>query len=241
MSRLRAYGGAADDETFTLDVCTLFSLSYQPYNMSNNLYSSSKSEARHLAWPILMVIATLFTGILAWEIATPTVDGQAVVTVPSFEQTAPPKMPAKRQADDNSRWADAAVARPLFSQNRRPLADNAVAAVSAPYTLPRLTGVIVGPDGGSAIFAGAASGKPMIVRPGDRLGPAVIETIETGQVNLRGPNGLVVLRPVFQDITIQMSEVDPGVSAKPGYRPRQEGHYSAFWKSAAANRPGNTQ
>lgn len=133
------------------------------------------------------------------------------------------------------------MARPLFSQNRRPLADNAVAAVSVPYSLPRLTGVIVGPDGGFAIFASAASGKPTIVRPGDRLGTAVIETIATGQVNLRGPNGLIVLRPVFQDIAMRMDEPDSGISAKPGYRPRREGHYSAFWKTVAASRSGNAQ
>ena len=209
--------------------------------MSNSRCSSSKSEARHLVWPLLGVIATLSTGILIWEVATPTADGQATVTVPSFEQTAPPKIPIKKQADDSSRWADAAVARPLFNQNRRRPADNPVAAVSAPYSLPRLTGVIVGPAGGFAIFAGAASGKPTIVRPGDRLGPAVVETIATGQVHLRGPNGLVVLRPAFQDIAAQVSELDPGGSAKPAYRPRAEGHYAAFWKTVAANRPGNNQ
>ncbi len=209
--------------------------------MSNNRYSSSKAEVKYLGWPILSIIAILFTGILAWEVATPTVDGLAVVAVPSFEQTAPPKVPAKEQVDDSSRWADAAVARPLFSQNRRPLPENALAAVSAPYTLPRLTGVVVGPDGGFAIFASAASGKPTILRPGDRLGPAVIETIATGQVNLQGPDGLVVLRPAFQGVATQISDLDPGNLTKPGYRPRREGHYSAFWKTVAANRPGNNQ
>lgn len=209
--------------------------------MKNNSSRSSKHGTRHLVWPVIGVIATLSTGTIAWEVATPTVDGQAVVTVPSFQQTAPSKIPAKKQVDDNSQWADAAVARPLFSQSRRPPADNAVAAVSAPYSLPRLTGVIVGPAGEFAIFASAASGKPTIVRPGDRLGTAVVETIATGQVNLRGPNGLVVLHPVSQDAAVQLSGLDPGISAKPGYRPRREGHYSAFWKTVAANRTGDNQ
>lgn len=209
--------------------------------MKNSRCSSSKRESRHLAWPIMGVIATLSTGTLAWEAATPTQDEHAVVSVPSFQQTAPAKLPAKKHLQDSSRWADAAVARPLFSQSRRPLADNAVAAVSTPYTLPRLTGVIVGPAGGLAIFAGVDSAKPTIVRPGDRLGPALVETIAAGQVNLRGPDGPVVLRPGFHDVAMQVSEMDPATTEKPGYRPRREGHYSAFWKTVAANRSGNNQ
>lgn len=187
------------------------------------------------------MIGILSTGTIAWEAAAPTVDEQAVVAIPSFQQTAPSKIPVRKRGDDSSQWADAAVARPLFSQSRRPLADNTVAAVSVPYSLPRLTGVVVGPTGGVAIFASADSGKPTIVRAGDRLGPAFVETIANGQVSLRGPDGLVVVRPVFQDVAMQVGELDSGTSAKPGYLPRREGRYSAFWKTVAANRPDKNQ
>ena len=60
-----------------------------------------------------------------------------------------------------------ALARPLFNASRRP-AVPASAPVPAAVNrgVPRLTGVIVGPAGRLAIFAGPEGGRPLVVEIG---------------------------------------------------------------------------
>jgi hypothetical protein len=94
--------------------------------------------------------------------------------------------------------------------------------------LPRLTGVVVSPAGGFAIFAGIESGKPIVVRAGDQVGDTVIEAVATGQVTLRGPDGIVVLHPGFGERTLQVSRLVPADPARPGYRPHQGGYDAAI-------------
>jgi hypothetical protein len=76
--------------------------------------------------------------------------------------------------------------------------------------VPRLTAVLVGPLGRSAIFAGAAGSKPIIVREGDAVASFVVRSIEPGRVTLEGPGGRRELRPVF----VNGSELQP-----PGIEP----------------------
>lgn len=65
--------------------------------------------------------------------------------------------------------------------------------------MPRLTGVVVSPVGKYALFANAEGGRPLVMREGDRLGANVIEAIAAGQVTVRGPNGMAVLRSTFDE------------------------------------------
>src|ERR1700746_484873 len=51
-------------------------------------------------------------------------------------------------ADRTHDWVTTALARPLFSADRRPAAE-AVAAGAGPAGLPRLTGILIGPFGRS--------------------------------------------------------------------------------------------
>ena len=91
--------------------------------------------------------------------------------------------------------------RPLFSPDRRPAArSEPVAAASADPVrkdngLPRLTGVIVGPTGKWAIFAGA-DGKSQKTAQGDSIGGFTVRTIAPGLVTLSGSDGIRVLKPV---------------------------------------------
>lgn len=97
-------------------------------------------------------------------------------------------------ASDVAQWAEASLARPLFSPERRPpMAD--VVAAAAPAPLPRLTGILISPRGRSAIFAGGA--RPMVVGEGGLVGGFTVRSIEPGQVLLAGPEGLRVVRPSF--------------------------------------------
>jgi hypothetical protein len=100
--------------------------------------------------------------------------------------------------------AAAIDARPLFSSTRRP-ADEAVAKAPSGTpqdSLPRLSGVIVGPSGGRAIFAGP-DGKSHTAAEGDTVGAFKIRSIAPGVVTLFGSQGERVLHPTFVTVVGQ--------------------------------------
>ena len=97
--------------------------------------------------------------------------------------------------------------RPLFVPSRRP-------AITGATTMPgiRLSGVVVGPGGRTAIFAlprdtvppGAmngpgrpvtAGGRGILAREGDVIGPWRIRRINHGTVGVEGGSGVTELRP----------------------------------------------
>jgi hypothetical protein len=116
--------------------------------------------------------------------------------------------------DRTGEWAATALARPLFTQDRRPVPEPRGAAVAGgpgSQELPRLAGVMVTPAGSAAIFDGTGeSAKPQVVRVGDRLGGFEVKAILAGEVTLTGPDGGRVLRPSF----------DPRAPAAGGPAPR---------------------
>jgi hypothetical protein len=92
-------------------------------------------------------------------------------------------------------WVDDSLARPLFTQGRRPSSHEG--GVAGLQGLPRLAGVIVAPNGRSAIFAGSGIAKPIIAAEGTQLGSYRVQSIEAGQVTVLGPEGTRVLHPSF--------------------------------------------
>lgn len=130
--------------------------------------------------------------------------------------------------DNSPQRVERILARPLFIENRRPPAAPATPVAGSPRSLPRLTGIVVSPAGGYAIFAGVESGKPIIVQEGGQVGGAVVEAVAAGQVTVRGPDGIVVLRPSFGDKVVQASRPNPVV--------RRGGHDAAVlnrWRRPA--------
>ena len=143
--------------------------------------------------------------------------------VPLIE-AAPPRLPKPRQAEEAAPvddWMETVQARPLFNPARRP-AESGDDHVSATTPLPRLTGVIVTPDGAQAIFA-PQGGKRTILAEGDTLGRYQIKSIAPGAVTLSGAEGERVLRPSF-DKSAEPARPEPA-------RPRPA--------SAAAPQPGH--
>jgi len=121
-------------------------------------------------------------------------------------------------------WIATALARPLFSPTRRPPAQAATRA-TGPVGLPRLTGVMTGPFGRRAIFAGPEGGKPLVVQTGDSVGNYRVQGIENGLVILNGPDGTRRLRPSFTaaatDADGPVANLPPGTASglPPGVLP----------------------
>jgi hypothetical protein len=161
---------------------------------------------------------------LTWELTAPepapdTSASRMVASSPSLSRTTMTK--PGTEPYEGKALIDVAASiteRPLFNPTRRPPAGPApVATGTAPGdVLPRLTGVIVGPGGGRAIFAGI-DGKPRTAAEGDTVGEFKIRSIGPGLVTLSGPEGPRVMRPTYvampRGATPEVSENDGARSA----------------------------
>ncbi|HYZ34539.1 MAG TPA: hypothetical protein VE684_19920 [Crenalkalicoccus sp.] len=153
------------------------------------------------AFAALGLSAAALAGILALELSQ--ITGDQVASTAAAAAVArwrpAPVVPTPTAPDHSREWGATALERPLFAADRRPVAEQRPAvATGGGRDLPRLTGVLVGPTGGTAIFAAAADGaRPIVLREGDSLGAFEVKTILVGQVMLVGPEGEQVLRPSF--------------------------------------------
>jgi hypothetical protein len=93
-------------------------------------------------------------------------------------------------------WLAIALARPLFAPDRKPVAGS----MAADPAIPRLTGIIVSPDGAAAIFQTASNSKSVVARDGDRVGSWELTALTADGVSLRKENEVIVLRPRFAGI-----------------------------------------
>jgi hypothetical protein len=143
---------------------------------------------------ILGATALVLAGVLRWQ-----VQDEVAAEVP-------PAPPAESHADgiappavvDRPAQVAKVTGRPLFEPGRRPSMD-APAAVPAPVAriVPRVTGVLVSATDRSAIFDSAGTGAATVAREGGRVGEYTVQRIAAGQVTLMGPDGPLMLRPVF--------------------------------------------
>jgi hypothetical protein len=143
--------------------------------------------------------------VLTWELTT-SEDGaasvDAVVPAGLVQDSKDEAGKAVAHAFDADSLADIAASitqRPLFSPTRRPSSngqDKSPELAAGPAEVPRLTGVIVGPAGGSAIFAGA-DGKSHAAAIGDAIGAFKVRAIGPGVVTLMGSEGDRVVRPTY--------------------------------------------
>jgi hypothetical protein len=156
----------------------------------------------------LLLGAAALAAILAWEVG---------VFAPVQPPAAPPPRVSVATAtvpavapDRTNDWVNAILARPLFSPDRRPAAAGSVPVAQMDSSLPRLSGVLVGPFGRRAIFAADGS-KPVVVGEGGQVSSWTVRGIEAGAVRLMGPGGEQVLHPSF-------AQSDGGTSLVPPQR-----------------------
>ena len=110
---------------------------------------------------------------------------------------------------DPSIWQQTILARPLFNASRRP-AGNA----SAPDILPRLSAILIGPNGASAIFANGQ--KALVVAAGGAVAGDRVQSIDAAGVVLITAAGPVTLHPRYASGTAA-----PAATAPPSSIPAQ--------------------
>ncbi len=109
-----------------------------------------------------------------------------------------------------SDWIETALARPLLSPTRRPMAASPAPAQDVGSGL-RLTGIMIGPNGRRAMFVGGQGGKPLVVEEGGAVQTYRVERIEAGVVTVSGPDGVRLLRPSFADRAPAFQAAGPNV------------------------------
>jgi hypothetical protein len=109
--------------------------------------------------------------------------------------------------------ANSIIQRPLFSPTRRPSnsPDTSEGLAVGQIELPRLAGVIIGPSGAWAIFAGA-DGKSRAAATGDSIGAFKVRAIGPGVVTLTGSEGDRVLHPSYLNPPGVASSASPAVA-----------------------------
>jgi hypothetical protein len=142
----------------------------------------------------LFAIAAVLLAIIAWEIGSAPQPSEAPSHPPARLGASPANEP---QADLTRDWITTVLARPLFSPDRRPAPNTPVVSGTGLPGLPRLTGILVGPFGRSAIFV-ANGRKPIVVAEGARIEAYTVKSIEAAGVRVLGPEGMQVLHPTFQ-------------------------------------------
>lgn len=174
---------------------------------------------------LLGLLAALLTAALALELrdAAPALDPPPAVasaTVPG-----PDAAPAGNAAapDRSQALAAAVLARPLFEQDRRPVAETR--AGPAAEGEARLAGIMISPAGRAAIFAPVDGGKPAVLREGAALGTLTVQTIAPGAVTVLSHGKEQVLHPSFAASSATTTPPPPstpfgfGAGALPGRPP----------------------
>ncbi len=145
----------------------------------------------------LWLCAAMLAAGVGAELLWPMQDATEAPPVPAT----PAAAAAILAAEPYAAWTAAMLARPLFNPDRRPVPPAAVAA-SAPAAsqqLPRLTGILVTPQGSHAIFAGGEGEHATIAGEGARVGAWQVLAIRAGEVQLSGPEGRRTVRPSYVD------------------------------------------
>jgi hypothetical protein len=150
---------------------------------------------RGIAMASLIAVLAL---VVVWEV---TVENDTVDPVrPQALATEPGKPAPALDTDALAGVAEGIMARPLLAPNRRPpdqpSSTGRPIANAADRDLPRLTGTIVGPSGGWAIFA-STDGRSRSVAEGEKIGAFKVRKISPGVVNLTGSDGEHILRPTY--------------------------------------------
>ena len=134
------------------------------------------------------------------------------------EVSSHPDTPSAAQREPSTRLDEllaVALARPLFSNTRRPPPATATDNTNSDLADMRLTGIVTEPDHHLAIFA-VNGAKPLRVTEGEAVSGWRIESITPREVSLSGPGGTKTLEPKLDPNLVQ--QAPPAPPANPAAR-----------------------
>lgn len=158
---------------------------------------------------VVWIVAALLAAGVGAEFVWPRLPKPAPVPVSRTASEAAKTTPA----DPVGVWTAAILARPLFNPDRRPTAVTAAEPTRTQQEPPRLTGILVTPQGSRAIFAAAEGERGTIVGEGMRLGAWQVVAIRSGEVQLSGPDGGRIMRPSYSNAPASSTPVAPDPTA----------------------------
>ena len=142
-----------------------------------------------------VALAVVLLGTIVWELQDAAGPDPGM---PAGRSSAAPVARAASGADTSDvlqGWVTTALERPLFREDRRP-PKGADVTLKGDEPL-RLSGVLTGPFGNSAIFMSAGDAKPLVVKAGARVGDFVVRSIEPGGVVVEAAGRVRTLQPSF--------------------------------------------
>lgn len=151
-----------------------------------------------VAFLLIGLLALSLTSVVALELqGVEASDSADIVPIPRPPVPTQATVSPNAAAPATERYVEFALARPLFSRDRRPTPAVAVAGENGGMALPRLAGILVGPFGRTALFAGGDGRKSLAVAEGGTVGPYTIKSIEPYAITVDGPDGEHEVRPSF--------------------------------------------
>ena len=176
---------------------------------------------------LLGLLAAMLAATLALELrdtASVAADTPASDALPASGPGAPAAAPGDAAAPERTQALAASIlARPLFEQDRRPVAVTQAGPVADGEA--RLAGIMISPDGRAAIFAPADGGRPAVLREGAALGPLTVRSIAPGAVTVLSHGKEQVMHPSYAASSATTTPPPPstpfsfGAGALPGRPP----------------------
>jgi hypothetical protein len=135
-----------------------------------------------------------------------------------------PPRPVPAALSEERGYVATILARPLFTRGRKPEREEGPAEASTDVERPRLSGILITPEGRRAIFAPTGGGKPLVLAEGAAVGGDRIRRIEAGRVILATEDGKTVpLTPAFDPNKAASTPLMPENRGAPflpnGFRP----------------------
>ncbi len=173
---------------------------------------------------LLGLLAAMLTAALALELRDTTPAGPPAPDARAAQGPAPaPAIGDAASPERTQALAAAILARPLFEQDRRPVAATQAGPVADGEA--RLAGIMISPDRRVAIFAPADGGKPSVLGEGAALGPLTVRSIAPGAVTVLSHGKEQVMHPSFAASSATTTPPPPstpfsfGAGALPGRPP----------------------
>ncbi len=138
----------------------------------------------------LSALAAGLCFVIGLEVSDWPPDAASPTTVRVKADQGPVAATTPRVPDQHAAWLTEIMARPLFSPDRHPVEIGV-------RGLPRLTGVVVAGSKRVAIFAGPSNGRPIVAQAGAHVGPYEVRIVADDGVTVVGPEGISLIRPVF--------------------------------------------